>query len=47
MVAAALGVDSVYTGPVAALIGVDVAMPAGLVTAAVVYAILTPRPARG
>jgi NCS1 family nucleobase:cation symporter-1 len=42
----ALCVDSVYTGPIAALIGVDVAMPAGLVTAAVGYAVLTPRPVR-
>lgn len=47
VVAAALGVDSVYTGPIAGLVGVDLALPAGLAVAAVVYVVLSPRPARG
>ncbi|WP_049651606.1 cytosine permease [Kitasatospora sp. MY 5-36] len=41
--AAALGVDTLYTGPLAALLGADVALPAGMVVAAVLYAVLMPR----
>lgn len=39
VVAAALCVDTVYTGPVAALVGVDLALPAGMVVAAATYAV--------
>ncbi|MEU9440193.1 cytosine permease [Streptomyces sp. NPDC048304] len=41
--AAAVCVDSVYTGPVAALGGVDLALPAGLVVTSAVYAVLARR----
>lgn len=37
VVAAALCVDTAYTGPVAALTGVDLALPAGMAVAAAVY----------
>lgn len=37
VVAAALCVDTIYTGPVAALVGVDLSLPVGMATAAVVY----------
>jgi len=46
VVAAALCVDTVYTGPVAALAGVDLSLPAGIVTAAAVYAVGMTRRAR-
>ncbi|MFI5647627.1 purine-cytosine permease family protein [Kitasatospora sp. NPDC051705] len=42
---AALCVDTLYTGPVAALFGVDLALPVGMVVAAAVYAVLMRRPA--
>ncbi|MER8114708.1 cytosine permease [Streptomyces sp. NPDC094031] len=45
--ASALGVDTVYTGPLAAALGgVDVALPAGLVVSAVAYALLARPDAR-
>ncbi|MFJ6668465.1 purine-cytosine permease family protein [Streptomyces sp. NPDC091383] len=45
--ASALGVDTVYTGPLAAALGgVDVALPAGLVVSAVAYALLAGPDAR-
>ncbi|MFF1791278.1 purine-cytosine permease family protein [Kitasatospora sp. NPDC058243] len=37
---AALCVDTLYTGPVAALVGADLALPVGMVVAAAVYAVL-------
>ncbi|MFD7447786.1 purine-cytosine permease family protein [Kitasatospora sp. NPDC059827] len=41
--ASALCVDTLYTGPIAALTGVDLALPAGIAVAAVVYALLMRR----
>ena len=41
VVAAALCVDTVYTGPVAAQTGVDLALPAGMIVAAAVYATMS------
>ncbi|MFJ9694327.1 purine-cytosine permease family protein [Kitasatospora sp. NPDC101183] len=38
--ASALCVDTLYTGPVAALTGVDLALPAGILVAAAVYGVL-------
>ncbi|MFE6054124.1 purine-cytosine permease family protein [Kitasatospora sp. NPDC056446] len=40
---AALGVDTLYTGPLAALAGVDLALPVGIVVAGTVYALLMRR----
>ncbi|MFJ3220182.1 purine-cytosine permease family protein [Kitasatospora sp. NPDC086801] len=40
---AALCVDTLYTGPVAALVGADLALPVGMVVAAAVYAVLMRR----
>jgi purine-cytosine permease-like protein len=43
IVAAALCVDTVYTGPIAALVGTDLSLPVGMVTAATVYLLARPR----
>ena len=45
VVAAALCVDTVYTGPVAALTGLDLALPAGVAVSAAVHLTLSRRPA--
>ncbi|MER6396700.1 cytosine permease [Kitasatospora sp. NPDC001603] len=39
--AGALSVDTLYTGPIAGALGLDFSLPAGLLTAAGVYALLT------
>ncbi|MFE6227484.1 purine-cytosine permease family protein [Streptomyces sp. NPDC057854] len=42
--AGALCVDSVYTGPVAAAVGMDLSLPAGMAVATVLYLVLGRRP---